>query len=672
MHKRTLFFIFCSSIIVHCSRAQPAQSDTTIVHPLQEVITTAAAPSSYKASSPTQILTIDQPEKFNALSVSDAVKHFSGVQVKDYGGVGGLKTVSIRSLGANHTNVIYDGIPVSDYQSGQIDIGRFSLDNVEMITLNIGESDAIFQTAQAQSLAGTLNIITRPLDPKKEQRKLKTSVKGGSFGFINPALSYSEALGQIFSATVLADWLKTDGNYPFEQPIGYTDATIVSKKRVNSDVETLKLEADLAGSFKNGGQLIFKNYYYVSERGLPGPSYYWRDDSHGERLYDRNFFSQVHYVQPVNEKINFQANAKFNFAYTDYLNPAQNTESQYYQREYYLNATFLYQISERLSFSWANDGTYGNFNSNFNNVQIINGVFASRTSWLSALSGRYETPIFDVTAKLLNTFADNHKRTESLDSRYNQLSPYIGFSVKPVETLPVRLRGFYKNTFRLPTFGDIYYSPITNVKLKPENARQYDLGITWASACGDILPLISFSGDVYWNQIINKIVAAPTANMFYWSVRNYGKVEIKGMDLNLKAKIQTGSKWAWQVNGTYTYQDALNKTKSPKEMEKYNKRIIYTARHSASGYLGLETPWVDLNYNVLYCGKRYLTETNLPESKMKPFTEQSISLIRTFGWKNTRFTLSAECLNLFDVQYDVVNSYPMQGRSFRFGIKFIY
>ena len=47
-----------------------------------------------------------------------------GVTVKDYG-IGGLKTVSVRSLGANHTTVSYDGIALTDVQSGQIDIGRF-------------------------------------------------------------------------------------------------------------------------------------------------------------------------------------------------------------------------------------------------------------------------------------------------------------------------------------------------------------------------------------------------------------------------------------------------------------------------------------------------------------------------------------------------------------------
>src|SRR4051812_41126806 len=68
-----------------------------------------------------QQLNKNELSQLNSLSVADAVKYFSGVVIKDYGGIGGLKTVSVRSLGANHTGVMYDGIMVSDVQGGQID-----------------------------------------------------------------------------------------------------------------------------------------------------------------------------------------------------------------------------------------------------------------------------------------------------------------------------------------------------------------------------------------------------------------------------------------------------------------------------------------------------------------------------------------------------------------------
>ena len=42
-------------------------------------------------------------------SVADALKYFAGVQMKDYGGLGGLKTINVRSMGAQHVGIYIDG-----------------------------------------------------------------------------------------------------------------------------------------------------------------------------------------------------------------------------------------------------------------------------------------------------------------------------------------------------------------------------------------------------------------------------------------------------------------------------------------------------------------------------------------------------------------------------------
>ena len=41
-------------------------------------------------------------QALSSTSVADALKYFAGVQIKDYGGLGGLKTINVRSLGAQH------------------------------------------------------------------------------------------------------------------------------------------------------------------------------------------------------------------------------------------------------------------------------------------------------------------------------------------------------------------------------------------------------------------------------------------------------------------------------------------------------------------------------------------------------------------------------------------
>ena len=72
--------------------------------------------------------------------VADALHRIPGVTLRDYGGAGGMKTVSVRGFGAKHTGVSYDGIMLSDCQSGEIDLSRYSLDNVDQLSLVIGDN----------------------------------------------------------------------------------------------------------------------------------------------------------------------------------------------------------------------------------------------------------------------------------------------------------------------------------------------------------------------------------------------------------------------------------------------------------------------------------------------------------------------------------------------------
>ena len=108
---------------------------------LNEVVVTARI---NKEVIPVQSLSGDKLEKLAAHSVADAIRYFSGVQIKDYGGIGGLKTVNIRSMGTNHVGVFYDGIELGNAQNGVIDLGRFSLDNMEAVTLYKREFEIIF------------------------------------------------------------------------------------------------------------------------------------------------------------------------------------------------------------------------------------------------------------------------------------------------------------------------------------------------------------------------------------------------------------------------------------------------------------------------------------------------------------------------------------------------
>ncbi|WP_304472735.1 TonB-dependent receptor, partial [uncultured Muribaculum sp.] len=106
--KRLLVFVAIITVTIISIPAYGSAPDSSAV-PIQQIknITVVGKPSSKSLTSavPQQTLTADQISRLGITDMGDAVRRFSGANVKDYGGIGGLKTVSVRNMGAAHTAV---------------------------------------------------------------------------------------------------------------------------------------------------------------------------------------------------------------------------------------------------------------------------------------------------------------------------------------------------------------------------------------------------------------------------------------------------------------------------------------------------------------------------------------------------------------------------------------
>lgn len=161
---------------------------------------------------PVQQLEGMQLERLSAHSVADALRYFSGVQIKDYGGVGGLKTVNVRSMGSQHVGVFYDGVELGNAQNGQVDLGRYSLDNMETVTLYNGQKSEVFQSAKDFASAASIYMQSRtPFFGEGERMHLKSTFKTGSFGLANPALLWEQKLGDRLSMSLNAEYMLYHG-----------------------------------------------------------------------------------------------------------------------------------------------------------------------------------------------------------------------------------------------------------------------------------------------------------------------------------------------------------------------------------------------------------------------------------------------------------------------------
>lgn len=638
------------------------QKDTTDTKQLDEVEVTAK--NAVKPSStPIQEFKQYRLKELNALQVSDAVKHFSGVIVKDYGGIGGLKTVSVRSLGAAHTAVAIDGIAMGNAQNGQIDIGRFSLDNVDVISLTNGQDDQIFQSARQVSAASVLNIKSTFPEFDNKIVKGRVSFKGGSFGLLNPAATVAIKMSNKVAMTLSGEYLFANGRYPYVLEYGSEGDSSSVELRQNTDVENIRAELALYGkdSVQDGN---VKAYFFQSKRGLPGATIFYNTANFSsQRITDRDIFVQGHYRRQLMPKLAFQLNAKYQYSFTHYLDPVYlgslgKEENFYHQQEGYLSAGLLYNVLSSLSFSLNTDGIISTLDADLQNF-----AYPIRYQWLTALSGKYVNDWVIASATALFTVVDEEVRSGTASKGYFRVNPFVSATFKPFRKINLRFRVFYKNIFRLPTFNDLYYGRVGNINLKPESTNQYNVGITYKAYLADFLPKVELSCDVYHNSVRDKIVAYPTKNIYTWTMLNYGKVSINGIDFTGEVSLKPHSKVMILLGASYTYNRALNVT-DPNSSD-YKHQIPYTPRISGSGRASLQTPWFDINYSLIWSGHRYAVNQNYAENRVEGFFDHSISASHDFLIKQHVLGINLECLNLTNKNYAIVRYFPMPGRSWR-------
>jgi len=630
------------------------------------VITERYADREIRSTAPLHILSGKTIRNLQALQLSDVVKHFPGVTVKDYGGIGGLKTVSVRSLGAGHTAVNYNGVAVTDVQTGQVDIGRFSLDNVENITLYNGQNDQIFMPARTFALASALNILSAvPLFTGDEKVNGKAAVKGGSFGLFNPSFLMNLKLSDNLTGSFSGEWMSAGGAYPYLLHYGEagTDSTS-TERRVNSDVKNLRLETALHAYLSEKSKGGLRLYYYQSERGLPGATIYYNTENFSsQRLWDRTFFTQGHFEHAFSRQWLVQVHAKYNRSYLRYLDPswlgaAGKVDDIFTQQETYTSLSALYRAFERLSFSAAADLTAAA-------MQSDRERFATpgRLTFQSVIAAKWVSEQLLTTASLLYTQTVESARFGDPAENRSKFSPYISASFKPSVDLDLRLRAFYKNSFRLPTFNDLYYPLVGMRQLLPEDASQFNAGITFSSSAGGDVPLITVTADAYHNRVRNKIVAYPTGNLHQWTMMNFGLVSVNGMDITLESALDLTGTVHLLFGGTYTFQQAIDHTDPGKTT--YNHQLPYTPRHSGSARAALETVWFNIAYTLLWSGERFSNAYNSEVYRMGGYSDHSISVAKSLTTPLGVMQLSVEALNLSGRNYEIVRNYPMPGRSYR-------
>jgi len=662
MWRLTVLLIICHFSTYHAV-AQPLSSRFDSIQHVEEVV--VISHYNHREVLPSQTLGGKQLEKLSAHSVADALRYFSGLQLKDYGGVGGIKTVNIRSMGTNHLGISYDGIELGNAQNGQIDLGQFSLDNVEEITLFNGQKSALLQPASDFGHAGAVYIRTRaPRFAQGKRYNLLVKGKYGSSDMFRLSLLGEYKLSNKVSASLSAEGLTASGKYKFRYCRKRQDGTIAydtTAVRENGDIWAVRAEGNLHGMMDDGFWKL-KFYTYHSERGIPGAivNNVWR---RGERQWDHNTFVQGRWQKQITDRLTSQVVAKYAYYDTRFVNRDTTqlmVDNTYKQQELYLSTSNAYNINSWMSASLSYDFRWNKLDADMRQFaeprRISNHVAAATAfSW----------PRLRMQASMLFTAVKDSRTQSGQDAvkRMNAWTPAVFACLYPLPTQDFSVRLYAKKSFRMPTFNDLYYTEIGNALLKPETALQYNAGLSYDHQWKHgVLRRIHVQSDVYYNTVHDKIVAYPKGQQFRWTMLNLGRVHIKGIDAELEVTTVPVKDLLVTGRLQYTWQQAHDVTDVNDSY--YGHQIPYIPWHSGSAIVNVQYRDWDINYSFIYAGERYNQQENIRYNYMQPWYTSDLSLSREIHFKGCDLRVMAEVNNVFSQDYDVILNYPMPKRNY--------
>lgn len=661
-----------------------SQSKLDSIQHIDEVLVVG---NQYREVIPSQKLTAKKLEALNSFSVADAIRYFSGIQVKDYGGVGGLKTVDIRSMGTNHMGVFYDGIQLGNAQNGQIDLGKFSLDNIEEISLYNGQKSEIFQSAKDFGSAGTIYLrAKRPQFSKGKNTNIRAILRSGSFNLVNPSLLWEQKINEHISSSLNAEYTYSSGKYKFRYKKVFQDGTVAwdtTAVRKNGDIHALRVEGGLNGTIDYAKWNI-KGYFYDSERGIPGAivNNIWK---RSQRQFDRNFFTQGSFQKQLSERYNMLVNMKYARDYMRYLNPDTTlmyVDNTFRQQELYVSTANKYSILPKWDISISVD-----YQLNLLDANLQDFVYPRRNTFLVAMATAFEWNRLKVQASLLGTFIGEnvtriqHGNSEQLSGTLTgkpdnkeEYTPAFFLSYQPFAMYNFNIRAFYKRIFRMPTFNDLYYTDIGNIDLDPEYTTQYNVGFQFKKELKyHILYNYNVKADAYYIEVDNKIIAVPKGNGQYrWMMMNLGYVEIRGIDASGQINWHLPYDIALNTGLNFTYQkaqDFSDPTDNDPVSGTYGGQIAYIPWYSGSVIAGLTRKSWELNYSFIYVGERYHNSSNIRENYEKPWYTSDLAIGKQIKLGSSDLKLTLQANNIFNQQYDVVMNYPMPGRNYKLTLK---
>lgn len=564
-----------------------------------------------------QVITQQQIAQLPVQHVNELLQHVAGIDLRQRGAWGAQADISLRGGTFDQCLVLVNGIKVNDPQTGHHNLNLgIDLSAIKQVEVIKGPAAARYGL---NAFSGVINIIT---EPSSSSMATVGSSIGQSYNSRLPDAFYGayDVQGSVHVATGRTKHMISGSR---TQSTGYRPNTDLGRHALfyQSQIESRAGEFDVMGS------------YVRNDFGASG-FYAFPIDSTSEERVETYLAALQHFIQ----KGAFQFRTKAYFR--------QNHDTYTLFRE----APSIYQNRHRTDVSGAE------FHANYS---YAIGTVGIGLEWRQEVIE--STNLGDWTRNNAGLFAENrlwiwNERIALNTGFYLNQSNTFGTQFLPAASLNYQIKpginafASWGQSFRVPTFTDLYYVGPTNIgnpDLKPEQSNSYEAGLKWNKEVHHV-QISAF------NQRSTNLVDWVRDSINHpWQPRNYDDVISNGMECNyeIRARKQWTPWLTWDMARLgYTWLDMQIES----DGELISRYALSNLRHQ----LTAQTAFSFSEKVMLTLTGRYMDR--------QAYTSYWLVDVR-LGYKSERFNVWADCTNLLDTEYVEAANAIMPGRWFRLG-----
>ncbi|MFA6117102.1 MAG: TonB-dependent receptor [Sphingomonas sp.] len=572
-------------------------------------------------------------ERRQTVSISDLLATTPGVTVSRNGGPGNFTGVRIRGAEGEQTLTLIDGVRVNDPSSpgGGFDFGNLLAGSVERIEVLRGPNSVPWGS---QALGGVVNIVTAT---PTEGLQGRGSVEYGSHDTVFANAGVSGGKGAV-TASLTGGYLRTDG---------------VSSAAIGTEPDGYRQYGGTGSvniAFTDGIGLDLRGYYAhsrLSLDGYPPPNYFpFQDTAEYSTAQEIYGYAGLH-ANLLDGR--FRNKVAFTIAdiNRDNFDPSFGTAPSFFGRG----------RSERYTYQ-------GDFQL-VDQVRLVGGAEHENSSYFDGKSEKtgitsfYGEAIVRPIDQLTVTGGvrhDDHRK-------FGGHTSFAGNAALALGTGTI-LRASYAEGFKAPTLYQLF-SDYGNERLKPETARNYDVGIEQKLLEGRFTARATYFHRDTKGQI--DFVSCPTVDVTnpnsicyqrpFGTYDNIARTRAQGVEVELELRPIDDL----TLTGNVSYIDSENRSPGAN----FGKDLARRPKETASVSVDYRLPFgLSVGGTISVVGDSYDDVGNF--NRLDGYSLASLRAEFPIG---DRLTVYGRVENLFDEKYQTVATYGTYGRTAFGGIR---